>query len=69
MAKRKPPTGSQPPRKTPPSIDTGEEGDVRLRGRLADPGSYQSNHAATGFGGDDEHGDSDDAKVKGQSRG
>ena len=45
------------------------EGDLSLRDKLTDPGSYQSNHATTGLGGDDERADADDAKVTGQSRG
>ncbi len=43
--------------------------DMPLRDQLPDPGSYQSNHGATGYGGDDERADPDDAKVRGQSRG
>ena len=70
MPKRKPANAGQPPaRKTPPAIETGEPGDISLRGRVADPGSHQSSHGSTGFGGDDEHADADDYKVKGQSRG
>ena len=46
-----------------------DPGDMSLRDKVADPGSYQSNHGATGTGGDDERGDHDDAKVTGQSRG
>jgi hypothetical protein len=45
------------------------EGDLPLRDRLPDAGTYQSNHGATGNGGDDERADADDAKVTGQSRG
>jgi hypothetical protein len=44
------------------------EGDMAVRDELPDSGSYQSNHGATGSGGDDERGDHDDAKVTGQSR-
>ena len=44
-------------------------GDMPLRAALDDPGSYQSNHATTGYGGDDDRADADDAKVTGQSRG
>jgi hypothetical protein len=43
--------------------------DVSMRDALPDPGSYQSNHAGTGYGGDDERADADDFKVTGQSRG
>jgi hypothetical protein len=43
-------------------------GDPSIRDTLGDPGSYQSNHAHTGFGSDDDHGDPDDAKVEGRSR-
>jgi len=45
------------------------EGDISLRETLADPGSYQSNHATTGNGPDDDRADADDYKVTGQSRG
>jgi hypothetical protein len=45
-------------------------GDISMRDVLPEGGaSYQSNHGVTGQGGDDERGDADDAKVKGQSRG
>jgi hypothetical protein len=44
------------------------EGDLSMRDALDDPGSYQSNHGNTGFGGDDDHADPDDAKVQGRSR-
>jgi hypothetical protein len=40
-----------------------------MRDKIEDRGSYQSNHATTGTGSDDERSDPDDAKVKGQSRG
>jgi hypothetical protein len=45
--------------------------DLSLQEDLDDPGSYQSNHATTGMGGDDDRADTntEDAKVKGQSRG
>ena len=46
-----------------------DPGDMSVRDKVADPGSYQSNHGTTGNGGDDERGDHDDAKVTGQSRG
>jgi hypothetical protein len=44
--------------------------DLSLQDELDDPGSYQSNHATTGTGSDDEHADTntEDAKVQGQSR-
>jgi hypothetical protein len=48
-----------------------EADDLSLRDELEDdPGSYQSNHATTGMGGDDDRADTntEDAKVKGQSR-
>ena len=47
------------------------EGDLSLRDKLDDPGSYQSSHATTGLGGDDDRadGNTEDAKVQGQSRG
>ena len=57
----------RPDEKKPAAIEPGD--DLSMRDTLPDPGSYQSNHATTGTGGDDERGDADDAKVKGQSRG
>jgi hypothetical protein len=47
------------------------EADPSLGDNLEDPGSYQSNHANTGMGGDDDRADTntEDAKVQGQSRG
>lgn len=44
------------------------EDDVSMRETLPDPGSYQSSHGVVGSGGDDERGDADDAKVRGESR-
>jgi hypothetical protein len=51
-----------------PSAADQVSGDMELRDTLDDPGSYQSNHGATGFGSDDDHADPDDAKVQGRSR-
>jgi hypothetical protein len=51
------------PERKPPAED------VSMRDKIEDRGSYQSNHATTGTGSDDERSDPDDAKVKGQSRG
>jgi hypothetical protein len=45
------------------------EGDMSLREEIPAGDTLQSNHGITGMGGDDERGDADDAKVKGQSRG
>jgi hypothetical protein len=47
------------------------EADPSMGDKLEDPGSYQSNHATTGMGGDDDRADTntEDAKVQGQSRG
>ena len=47
-----------------------DQDDLSLQEELDDPGSYQSNHATTGMGGDDDRADTntEDAKVKGQSR-
>jgi len=56
----------QPPADRPSTEPV--EGDMSLRDQLPDPGSYQSNHGTTGYGGDDERADPDDAKVQGQSR-
>jgi hypothetical protein len=56
-------------RKAPPPVEQIDEGDVSLRDQVPDPGSVQSNHGSTGYGGDDDRADPDDAKVKGQSRG
>ena len=46
------------------------EADPSMGDKLEDPGSYQSNHATTGMGGDDDRADTntEDAKVQGQSR-
>lgn len=44
------------------------DGDMSVRETLEAPETYQSNHANTGAGGDDDRGDADDAKVTGQSR-
>jgi hypothetical protein len=44
------------------------EGDVSMRETLPEPASYQSSHGVVGTGGDDERGDADDAKVRGQAR-
>jgi hypothetical protein len=44
-------------------------GDFSLRDKLSEaPDTYQSNHATTGYGGDDDRADADDAKVTGRSR-
>jgi hypothetical protein len=68
---RKPSTPRAPRRREPaagqPAEDLGN--DVSMRDVLPDAGSYQSNHAGTGSGGDDERADADDFKVTGQSRG
>jgi hypothetical protein len=58
------------PHRTPPPEEP-TDGDLSLRDKLDDPGSYQSNHATTGTGADEDRADtnSKDAKVKGQSRG
>ena len=49
---------------------THEDEDLSLQEELDDPGAYQSNHATTGMGGDEDRADTntEDAKVKGQSR-
>jgi hypothetical protein len=46
------------------------EADPTMGDTLEDPGSYQSNHATTATGADDEHADTntEDAKAQGQSR-
>jgi hypothetical protein len=52
----------------PPQPPEASGSDLPIRDTLADPGSYQSNHATTGYGSDDDHADPDDAKVQGRSR-
>ena len=44
-------------------------GDTSIHDQVDDPGTLQGNHATRGYGGDEERGDADDAKVKGRSRG
>jgi hypothetical protein len=69
MRRRKQPIEESTAQLTPNRGGDLVEGDISLRDELPDSASYQSNHAITGMGGDDDRGDADDAKVKGQSRG
>ncbi len=52
-----------------PLVDTTDEAaDITINHVIADPGSHQSNHGNSGYGGDDDHHDRADLKTRARGR-